>query len=168
MENTRPIHTVPHYYASIKPECNDDAVVNTEPGDIHSMIMSSWSQTKIYFDDSNMFDLDGLLWDQQDISFYTNVTKWKIGTGSKGLQPDEGGWTDLETVVSSGVVPAPVVTAEKVVWTFIIPKQNQLGISELGLYSEGPDTIRVATLFPDINLGGNVDVRVVITVNRVS
>ena len=167
VERTRPINTVPHYYASIEPECDDDATVKTQPGDIHSMIISSWPDTKLYFDNSNDFD-DGNNWDQGDTSFYTDITKWKIGTGSKGLQPDEPGWTDLETVVSNGVVPAPVITAEKVVWTFIIPKQSQLGISELGLYSEGPDTIRFATLFPDINLAGNVDVRVTITVNRVS
>ena len=170
VEKTRPIHTVPHYYVLIEPECDDDEAVFTKPGEIHTMVLSTWPSTRLYYDqqDSNKpIHDDGISYfDQHDEAFYDNVTLWKIGTGSKGLEPDEPGWTDLETIVSSGVVPAPVITNEKIVWTFTIPAQNQLGISELGLYSEGPDTIRVASLFPDINLAGNVDIRVILTVNR--
>lgn len=166
VERTRPIHTVPHYYALISPECNDDLAVTTMPGDIHSKIFTSWPQTKLYFDDSNKFD-DSNNWDAHDDTFYESITKWKIGTGSKGLQPDEGGWTDLEAEVLTGTIDSVKISANKVVWSFVITKQNQLGMSELGLYSTGPDVIRVASLFPDINLAGNVDVRVIVTVNRV-
>lgn len=165
VERTRPIHTVPHYYVLLEPECDDDTTVMTVDGEIHSRIMGVWSETKLYFDNGNKFD-DGDNWDQHDVSFYDNVTKWKIGTGSKGKSPGDSGWTDLETEVSSGSIDKITITADKVVWEFTIPAQDQLGISELGLYSTGPDTIRAACLFPDINLAGNVDVRVKVTVNR--
>jgi hypothetical protein len=166
VERTRPIHTVPHYYVLLEPVTNDDGAVMTMEGDIHTQCKGLWPQTKLYFDDSNQFD-DSENWDVHDDSFYESITKWIIGTGSKGASPDDGGWTDLETPVSNGTIDIRSIGKDKVVWEFIIPKQNQLGISELGLYSEGPDTIRVASLFPDVNLAGNVDVRVTVTVNRV-
>jgi hypothetical protein len=158
---------VPHYYVLIEPECDDDEAAFTKPGEIHTKILSTWPSTKLFYDENTPIHDDGVsFFDQHDVTFYDDVTLWKIGDGSKGESPGDGGWTDLENVVSSGVVPAPVITSDKVVWSFIIPAQNQLGISELGLYSEGPDTIRVASLFPDINLASNVDIRVIVTVNR--
>ena len=166
VERTRPIHTIPHYYLLLEPECDDDLTVTTVDGDIHSKIMGTWTTTRLYFDDGNQFD-DGDNWDQHTEGFYNGITKWKIGTGSKTKSPGDSGWTDLESEVSTGTVDTITITASKIVWEFTIPAQNQLGISEIGLYSTGPDNIRIACLFPDINLAGNADVRVQVTVNRV-
>lgn len=176
IEKTRPIHTVPHYYILMTPECDDDGVINMVDGNIFASIIGEWTTTKVHFDQTSAlgsgygwnFD-DGEFFDQSQDNFYSGITKWVLGTGSKGAVSGDSNWdSDLETPALTGTVDSITISADKVVWELIVPARTLSGISELGLYTPGtPDILRIVSMFPDINLDGNVDLRIVVTVNRV-
>jgi hypothetical protein len=176
VDKTRPIHTVPHYYVLMEPTCDDDGVTEVVAGDIYTQIIGEWIATKVYFDQDAAlgsgqgwnFD-DGVYFDTSQDAFYSGITKWVLGTGNKGASPGDSGWSDIETPILEGVVDSVTIYRDRVVWEFILPAQSQNGISELGLYTPGtPDVLRLVSLFPDINLGGNVDLRIVVTVDRIT
>jgi len=177
IEKTRPINTVPHYYALLEPITDENNEVTETAGEIYTKIVGDWTTTKVRFDESEVlgseegenFDETDVFFDQSQDAFYEAITGWVLGTGSKGSTLEDSLWDDdLETPVLSGTVDKLTVSSNKIVWEIIVSATTLSGISELGLYTPGtPDVLRVACAFPDINLGGNVDLRIIVTVNRI-
>lgn len=176
VEKTRPIHTVPHYYLLMEPEADDNNQETEVDGEIKTAILGSWTTTKQYFDAGVLGSGEGLNFDDGnnfDLSqdaFYNGISKWVLGTGSKGSSPVESGWSDIETPVSAltGTVDDIRIYTDRIEWEILVPAQTCYSISELGLYTPGtPDILRIACLFPDINLNSEVSLRIIVTINRI-
>jgi len=191
VEIARPINVVPHYSLYMTPETDQTGDVTTVLGEIKTCVIGEWSFSRLYFDgqafsnvitvgsdsvvdgssdpviaataDSIDFD-NGDFFDYTDTAFYNQITKWKVGTGSKGIPPANTGWS-LETVVLSGMIDDVRFYADRVEYEFELPNTLTItGISELGLFLDVGDVLEVGSTFPNIDIVPGITLKVLVTV----
>lgn len=173
IEDTRPINTVPHYIILLNAitDTTGDVYTITEPI-IRTRVYGNWDSAKLRFDQGAVlgsseewyFD-EGNYFDQSQEAFLNGITKYVLGTGSKGVVPDDS-W-DIETPAITGSITVSNITiySDRVEYEFIITGTNQNGISELAMYTPGtPDTLRIGCTFPDIDLTDDIELKVLIQV----
>ena len=116
-----------------------------------------WSSVPVNFDDGEFFDFT-------DNSFYSQITTWKIGTGSKDIPPANSGWVP-ENIVLTGTIDNVTVTSDRVIFEFSLPNNQTItGISELGLYLAVGDVLEVGSTFPNIDITPGITLKVLVTV----
>jgi len=180
VERVRPINVVPHYSIFLNPiTTQSGAVATVYDGDgsaiTHTIALGVWTPSLEYFDESNSsgvinhFD-DGLYFDYTATAFYNNITVWRLGTGNKGVIPDQS-FTLQDPVLTNygGSVTAPItttVTNSYVEFSFQLPSTlSNTSLSELGLYYADGTTIMLGCTFPNISLAPGIALRVVVRVN---
>ncbi|MHA1690366.1 MAG: hypothetical protein ACTSU7_01885 [Candidatus Heimdallarchaeaceae archaeon] len=193
VEKTRPVHTVPHYSLFLNPQTNENGEIITVDGDIQTKATLNWVSGLKYFDENAAYDssegseIADWTFDEDvdsagdaDYNFDNlsgittqSIDTWKLGTGSKGRDLDESGWTDIEDECpTEGSISQSdiAVTSETVTIEFTIPKTTILsGVSELGIYTNGGEaneTLVVASLFPDIWKSTESELRIQIIIER--
>jgi hypothetical protein len=165
VEKIRPVNVVITYFLSLYPETDTLGGSVTVEGNIQTIGFPPFPTEGFRFDrtDSiagnfndgiNKFDATN------DISAFT---KWKLGTGNKGVSPDTSGF-ELENVVLTGTVNNIVVNTEKATFEILVPSTTtQVGISELGIFLGDNTTLKIASTFPDISIASGVTLRILVT-----
>lgn len=191
IEEVRPVNTVPHYGLLLAPKTTASGQVRLEPGNIKTQVKGDWDFMKLYFDQTAPVDVlnntdlivdgadtvkeegtyvvmnDGKFFDYTETSTITNITRWVLGTGSKGMTPSDSSWVDLEVPVLSGTIDQTEIFDDRAEYTILLNSsvvQNE--ISELGLYLNDGTTLRIASLFPDIDKHLGVELEIIVTLYR--
>jgi hypothetical protein len=179
VEKVRPVNVVPHYTLTLEPQCKEDGVTETLYTCVYSKVMGMWEFSRKNFDSKAVAEIqniagdtlindagdvlisryttdmhfdDGEFFDYSRTAFLNSVTKWKLGNGQKGMNPDDSGVVDVASPVLTGTIDTIRILADRAEYEFIIPATTvQLGISELGLYLSDGTTIVAISLFPDID-----------------
>jgi hypothetical protein len=172
IEETRPVHTVPHYMILLNPKTDERGNAITVSGDIQAIITSNWTVSQRHFDEVSsgawFFDEGTMTFDNSDEGFAKSITKWVIGTGNYGGDVSDTGF-DIQNPVLTGTIDTSDITfdEEKISFEFIIPTSTvQEGMTELGLYVGGTDTLVLASVFPKIDKTSDVELRVVVEVYK--
>lgn len=175
IEETRPVHTVPHYLLLLNPKTDEFGhVITTSGGEIMTKVTSFWKYGAKYFDFVGSdgfwsFDTDAMSFDTSAEGFLKSITKWVLGVGNYPSTLDSSEFT-IETPVLTGTIAAEDITVEKDYFQleFIVPKGPiQSGLSELGLYIPGtPDTLVIGSTFPKLDKTSSVELRVVVQVYK--
>lgn len=170
VEETRPVHTVPHYFIGLKPVTDEFGNIIEVAGEIKTKIMSNWNITTKYFDMSGIdaWDFDTTVnFDESTEAYVKSMTKWVLGIGAGSIEDSE---FDINNPVLTGSIDPDdiTITNEKITFEFILDKSiEQSGINELGIYIPGStDNLVLASTFPNIDLDGTISLRVVIEVSR--
>lgn len=174
VEETRPVHTVPHFLMLLNPKTDERGNLITVDGDIKAKITGQWEGSIKYFDavgsvDNWSFDDSTMIFDASLTTFIKSITKWVLGTGNY----------PCNLANSSPVIENPALTGsialedisiydDRYEFEFIVPKATvQSGISELGLYIPGsPDKLVAISCFPKINKTSDIELRVVLQVYK--
>jgi len=170
LEETRPVHTVPHYLLLLNPKTDEFGNEIKVSGDIDTKVFSDWQFSTKYFDgqtSSEIWDFDdGTYFDESEEGFINSITKWKLGNGGKDISDSDF----YVTTVLEGDIDNITITDEKIIFEFIVPKSEiQDDINELGLYIPGaPDTLVVGSSFPKIDKDDRVEIHVVVEVYKKS
>lgn len=193
VELVRPINVVPHYKLLLSPETDQTGDVETVAGNIQTCVVGNWMFSRRYFDatqiltvvttgsndvvtkeldnvivnssDPMYFD-NGEFFDFTDDAFYNQITKWKVGTGSKGIPPANSGW-NLETVALTGTVDTINVYADRIEYIFELPNTVTItGISELGLFLAVGNVLEVGATFPNIDVIPGITLKILVTIQR--
>ena len=170
IEETRPVHTVPHYVLLLNPKTDEFGNVVEVDGEIRTKVLGDWELSIKYFDeddsDGSWYFDDSMYFDESSEAFIKSITKWVVGTGD----PDIDGSFAIENEALSGTIDADDITIsdEKVTFEFKIEKSVVQGnISELGLFVPGVvDKLVVGSVFPKINKDSRVELRVLVEVYR--
>jgi hypothetical protein len=193
VEKARPINVVPHYTILLSPITDQTGNVTTVAGNIQTCIIGTWSFSRLYFDAQSLSDVvtdtadtvvtetsdqviaesaasvkfdDSKLFDLTQDAFYNSITRWKLGTGNKGVSPAQFGWS-MQTVVLSGTISGTRVYPSYIEYEFEVPNTTtQAGISELGLFLSNGTTLEIGCTFPNIDLAPGVGLRVLLRLNR--
>jgi len=193
VELVRPINVVPHYKLLLSANTDQTGDVETSDGNVRCCVVGTWSFSRLYFDQKTIgnvidgssdnvvdgssnnvianiadpvyFD-DGKFFDFTDNAFYNQITRWKIGTGSKGIPPANSGW-NLETVTLSGMIDDIRVYADRIEYEFEVPdNQTITGISEIGLFLGVGDILEVGITCPNIDIIPGITLKVLVTIQR--
>jgi hypothetical protein len=173
IEDTRPVHTVPHYILLLNPKTDESGHVVEVDGDIYCRVMGDWQISTQYFDQQGSgeawnFD-DGTNFDESPDAFVKDILKWKLGTGNYpcSLCADSGADFVVENPVLDGDIDLNNIniSSEKITFEFVVPKSAKKGISELGLYTSGGKLV-VGSCFPKIDLDTRVELRVLVEIYR--
>jgi len=164
VEKVRPVNVVPHYKVFLNPVTDETETVYPVDGDILTIAFGPFGYSKAYFDetgsDKPYFDDDDNFFDYTDDSYLRSFSKWKIGTGNKGVSPDTSGFA-LETIVDTGDVTAMTSYGDRIEYDFEINTLVAIyGLSELGLYNDPADELKLSSTFPDIDLLPGLSLRV--------
>jgi hypothetical protein len=170
VEETRPVHTVPHYMILLNPKTDERGNVITVSGDMDTKITSNWTVSQRFFDEATSgswtFDSGIMVFDNSDEGFAKSITKWVLGTGNYGGDLSATDF-DIESPALTGTIDVSDITfdADKITFEFIVPKATvQSDLTELGLYVGGTDTLVLASLFPKIDKTLGMELRVVVEV----
>jgi hypothetical protein len=172
IEETRPVHTVPHYLLLLSPKTDELGNIINVAGNIQTKVTSDWVFGTKYFDGVGSagawnFDNGSMSFDYDETTFIQSITKWVLGTGNYpgGLSSSV---VSVETPALTGTIDLSDISIfeDYYEFEFIVPKATvQSGITELGLYVPGaPDTLMVLSAFPKIDKIANVELRVVVQV----
>ena len=173
IEDTRPVHTVPHYILLLNPKTDEFGHVIEVDGDIYCKVMGDWQVSTKYFDQEGSseawnFD-DGTNFDESPEAFVKSILKWKLGTGNYpcSLCADSGADFVVENPVLDGDIDPDNINIlpEKITFEFVVPKSAKKGISELGLFTSDGKLV-VGSCFPRIDLDTRVELRVLVEVYR--
>jgi hypothetical protein len=170
VEETRPVHTVPHYMLLMTPKTDEFGNVIEVDGDIQTKILTvNWVTGTRYFDMLQSgtvwnFD-DGANFDESAEGFLKSITKFVFGTGTCDLN-DPG--ADIQDYAFEGVINPDniIIGKDKITFEFIVPRVvEQDGLTELGLYVPGaPDTLVILANFPKIDKDNRVEIHVILEV----
>jgi hypothetical protein len=166
VEQTRPVHTVPHYILLLSPSTDEFGNVITVAGNIQTRVLTNWQVSAKYFDENPPWNFDdGENFDASVEAFIQSITKWELGTGSNDIRSSS--WTVANPVLTGSIDLANIVISqENVEFSFIVPKAvAQNGITELGLYTSTNDLV-LGSVFPALDKDGRVELRVVVTVQK--
>jgi hypothetical protein len=166
VEQTRPVHTVPHYILLLSPKTDEFENVITTDGNIQTKVLGTWQKAAKYFDDVIPWRFDEAeSFDSSTLAFIQSITKWELGTGSNDINSPS--WEVANPVLTGSInVSDIVVTEDKITFSFIVPKNiSQLGIRELGLYTTG-NTLVLGSTFPSLDKDSRVELRVVVSVYK--
>ena len=174
IEETRPVHTVPHFLILLNPKTDEKGNIIEVSGEIKTKVTSNWQFGIKYFDavgsaNAWSFDTGIFEFDTDETSFIKSINKWVLGTGN--YPADLGSTaTSVEVPVLTGTIDAADITIEDDFYSFefIVPKNIvQYNISELGLYLPGaPDQLMILSAFPKINKSSDLEMRVVVEVYK--
>jgi hypothetical protein len=173
IEDTRPVHTVPHYILLLNPKTDEFGHVIEVDGDIYCKVTGDWQVSTKYFDQEGSseawnFD-DGTNFDESPEAFVKSILKWKLGTGNYpcSLCADSGADFVVENPVLDGDIDPDNINIlpEKITFEFVVPKSAKKGISELGLFTSDGKLV-VGSCFPRIDLDTRVELRVLVEVYR--
>jgi len=172
VEQTRPVHTVPHYILFLNPKTDELGHVIEVSGNIQTRILGDWEYTTKYFDmikdDPSLawdFDDEVTYFDESTTSFIYSVTKWVLGTGSNDI--NSSSWV-LEEPVLTGTIDSNniEITEEKITYSFVVPKLiAQNGIRELALYTND-DKLVLGSVFPSIDKDPRTELKVTVEIFR--
>jgi len=173
IEDTRPVHTVPHYILLLNPKTDEYRNKIEVSGKIKTKITSDWQFSTKYFDmvgggQAWSFDSSEMTFDSSEEAFIQSITKWTLGTGAA---IDNSSGPAIQHPVLTGTIDVSdiVIDSEKYQFEFIVPKSVvQAGITELGLYIPGVagvgDTLVLVSNFPKIDLDGRAEMRAAVQV----
>lgn len=171
VEETRPVHTVPHYILLVNPKTDEFGHIVEVDGEILSKVTGNWEYSTRYLDETDSdkaWNLnDGIFIDTSETSFLQSITKWVVGTGTGDITSP--GWVPVNPVLSGSIdVSSIVISDDKITFEFIIPKAIvQAGIREVGLYVPGvPDVLVAGATFPPIEKDGRTELRLVFEVHK--
>lgn len=181
IDETRPVHTVPHFMILLNPQTDEFGNVITVSGDIQTRVLDSWEISTGYFDEGTWtFDdpVDEWQWDLTAETFIKSVTKWVLGSGGQVMESSGISGTFSGSLYDSGfdiMVPEIegtidpddiIIGVDKIIFEFVVPKAIEAdGLNELGLYIPGtPDTIVIGSVFPKINKTDDAEMRVLVEV----
>jgi len=188
VEETRPVHTIPHYALLLNPKTDEFGNIVEVDGEIVARTLGTWQYTAKYFDmvgsgEEWSFD-EGVYFDQSSESFAKSVVKWVLGTGnypcgylgesgaSGSDSSDSSGVLGVETPVLSGSIDPNdiIVEDDRIIYQFVVGRVvEQESISELGLYIPGSsDQLVVFSCFPRIDKDSRVELKVKVEVFRES
>lgn len=173
IEQIRPVNTVPHYTAVLNCITDETGLVYVADGNVKTKVMENWEVSRLFFDSDTSgstssslgfrFD-NGQYFDWSKDSYLTNINKWKIGIGNKGISPDETGFV-LDDIVLTGDIDYIRIMGDHTEFEFSIPKAYAMdGLSELGLFMSDNTTMVIASTFPDFNKGSDVNMKVIVTI----
>ncbi len=172
VEETRPVHTVPHYVLLLNPKTDEFGNIVEVSGEIKAKIMQDWQKSTKYFDGENSDEIwdfdDGTYFDDSTTAFIQSITKWKFGKGGQDVSDPS---FDITAVVEGNIDPDDITIADdKITFEFIVPKSEvQDGLNELGLYVPGaPDLLVFASSFPLLDKDSRVEIKVLVEVYRES
>jgi hypothetical protein len=175
VNETRPVHTVPHILILLNPKTDEFGNVIETNGEIRSKVTSDWQYGAGYFDRPGsqnewQFDDGGVGFDSSAEGFISSITKWVLGTGNYPCDLESSATSSLEFPALEGTIDSDNITIEDEYFQFefIVPKEiEQDDISELGLYIPGsPDTLVFLSCFPKIQKTDDVELRVVVQVYK--
>lgn len=196
VEQTRPVHSVPRYNLLMTPTTDNNGSITTVDGDIQTETQSAFVTGGKTFDqnaspssdfggediadwtfDENQ-DSDGdsqTLFDQASQATLLLIDTYKIGTGSKGINLDDSEWDgDIEDgSPTEGSISQDDITDydDRTEILITIAQGTSLdGVSELGIYTDGGESdeeIVIASLFPDIFKDTNIELQILVTINKV-
>jgi hypothetical protein len=175
VDETRPVHTVPHYLLLLNPKSDEFGNIIEVDGEIKTKVFGGWQKSIKYFDEvgsGNAWNFDdGSYFDESIEVFIKSITKWVIGTGNYPCVLSNPSW-DVETPVLTGNIDPDdiTITDEKITFEFIVPKVIvQSNVSELGLYIPGaPDTLVIGSCFPRIDKDSRIELRILVEIYRES
>lgn len=172
LEETRPVHTVPHYMLLLNPGTDEMGNEITVTGEIKTKVFGDWQPTARYFDgqtSSEIFDFDdGSYFDTSLDGFIKSIVKWNLGTG--GQEVSDSGF-DVTPALSGAIDPDDItITDEKITFEFSVPKTSVCdNLNELALcIPGGPDLMVVGSSFPSVDKDSRVEIHVVVEVWRKS
>lgn len=167
VERTRPVHTVPHFVLHLNPVTDMYGTAWSVDGDIVTQLKNLWSDQSVFFDGDSVgseygFDFDDdTIFDTSSVTTVKSVTKWVLGTGWDGSDPDDSGYDDVKTPAITGSIDPDNITDEGDYFKlrFTVSKATvQAGINELGLYIPGTSDLLVTlSVFPDIEKNNEVE-----------
>lgn len=190
-EKVRPAHVVMDYNLSLSGYTDTTGTTYTSPGDILTCGVQLLDLDPFFFDMDDedevvddtydyvkddvgeqvgaivplhYFD-DGEAFDFSETVLLLSITKWKLGTGNKGVNPNTSGFA-LETVVLSGDIDTITPYVDRVVYEILIPNSEVTGASEFGLYLNDGTTLKIASTFPDVDLILGVQLKIQLTLYR--
>lgn len=169
VEETRPVHTVPHYRLLLNPKTDEFQHTIEVEGDILARVTNGWQVSAGYFDDSESggwsFD-DGGTFDSSLDVFLSTIDKWVIGTGNKVSTINDSSFIIENEVVNGSLTTSNItVDTEKVSFDILIPREvYQDGISEFGLYISDTNTLVAGATFPYIDKDSSTELRVLFQV----
>lgn len=171
VEETRPVHTVPHYMLLLNPKTDESGNVVEVEGEIKSKVLGDWELSTKYFDEENsgvIWNFDsGINFDESTTDFINSITKWVIGIGNPDIESPS---FNIEHPVLQGSInpDSIIITDNKISFSFIIPKLVVMNeMSELGLYIPGsPDRLVVGCVFPRIDKDSRVEIKVLVEVYK--
>jgi len=174
VEETRPVHTVPHYLMLLNPKTDERGNIIEVDGGIKTKVAINWEAGIKYFDavgslNTWSFDDSTMIFDASEITFIKSITKWVLGTGN---YPCILGNSDVivENPVLTGTIAQEDINIydDRYEFEFIVPKATvQNDISELGLYIPGaPDRLVIISCFPKIIKTSDLELRVVVQVYK--
>lgn len=170
VEETRPVHTVPHFSLLLNPQTDEFGNVIEVDGEIKTRTFADWDISTGYFDEESgdvwYFDEDKYF-DASSDSFILSVTKWVIGIGSPDIESPSFA---ISRPVEEGIIDTNDITVsdDKITFEFTVPKSTVRGnMSELGLYIPGsPDKLVIGSTFPKIDKDARVKLRVLVEVHK--
>jgi hypothetical protein len=169
VEQTRPVHTVPHYILFLNPKTDELGHVIEVDGNIQTRVFADWEFTTKYFD----MDSDGSPWyfdessffDESITSFLYSIDTWYLGTGEGSISSDS--WTPVSPVLTGSIDVADIVIEEeKTSISFIVPRAvEQDGIRELALYTTEGKLV-LGSVFPSIDKGSRVELKITVEIYK--
>lgn len=173
VEDTRPVHTVPHYILLLNPKTDEHGHVIEVAGGTKSRVTSNWQYSRKFFDAVGSgqiwtFDSGLMTFDDSAQVFIKSITQWVLGTGNYPSHIDTSTGPSIDHPVLTGSIDPDDITIdhEKCQFEFIVPKSTiQSGLSELGLYIPGLPTLVLVATFPKVDLDGRVEFRIVVQVS---
>jgi len=171
VEETRPVHTVPHYLIFLNPKTDEFGNVITVDGGIKAKVTANWQFGIKYFDavgsgDAWSFDDGSMIFDYDFTSFIKSITTWVLGTGNYPSQISDS-TADVQNPVLTGSIDPDDITIfdDKYSFEFIVSKVTVgNNLSELGLYIGS--TLVILSTFPKINKTNDVELRVVVEIYK--
>lgn len=168
VEETRPVHTVPHYMILLNPKTDEFRNLIEVSGEIKAKILGDWDVQTKYFDavgsgDAWNFDDGSMQFDLSSNAFAKSITKYVLGSGNNPCTLGSSGF-DVESPELTGTIDPNDITIDedKISIEFIVSKDTVAdGLSELGLYIPGsPDTLVAGACFPKLDKTNDVELRV--------
>jgi len=174
LEDTRPVHTVPHYILLLNPKTDEYGHVIEVDGGIKARVTLNWQYGTKYFDAVKSghiwtFDSGLMTFDSSAEVIIRSITQWVLGTGNYPSHIDTSAGPSIDHPVLTGSIDLDdiVIDSEKYQFEFIVPKSTvQSGLSELGLYIPGVPTLVFVATFPKVDLDGRVEFRVCVQVYK--
>jgi hypothetical protein len=162
---TIPINTVPHYGVNLICITNVDGILFITDYNVKTVVTADWQTDQRYLDESPVWELDtGINLDTGSAAFLSNITKYKLGIGNKGISPDESGFA-LQTIVKEGNITNKTEFGDRFEFEICITDTSTYtGLSELGLFLNDNTTMVVASIFPDIDKNIDLELRILVKV----
>jgi len=150
LEQDRPANNVFHISLILEAMTYGDHVVYTiTDSGVATVIADDWTFTSETSDEGeyNVNPYNNIEYGGYNIAGYSDINKWKLGTGHVGIPPSQS-WDDLETEVLNGTITTSNISDQGTYYLYsfeIASAIAQNNITELGLFN-GTTPMLFATL----------------------